>query len=219
MNVTALVPRRPEPWRDLLWGFVRSRWDGEHPDIPVVAVDDPFPLRPFSRSRSLNAARSSTDADVLIVMDGDVFCDSAMIDPMIAATASSRMVVGFSEHRSLGPTGTAKVLAGWIDGWSDDVIEVRDDNHASLIAIRSELWDSVGGFDERFEGWGWEDVAFRLVCETLLGPMVVLKGTLWHLWHPCDPQREMHNTANRERLEPFIAAQGDVDAMRSVIGS
>jgi predicted glycosyltransferase involved in capsule biosynthesis len=110
------------------------------------------------------------------------------------------------------------VLAGWEDGWSDDVIETRWDNHASLIAIAADLWDRVGGFDERFEGWGWEDVAFRLACETLLGPMVVLRGVLWHLWHPTDPNREAHNAENRQRLEPFIAAQGDRAAMAALVG-
>jgi hypothetical protein len=46
----------------------------------------------------------------------------------------------------------------------------------------------MGGFDERFRGWGWEDMAFKTVVLTRYGAEH-LPGEVIHLWHDRSAER------------------------------
>lgn len=41
------------------------------------------------------------------------------------------------------------------------------DTFSSFYRIPLVLWGEVGGFDERFDGWGWEDLALACACHDL----------------------------------------------------
>jgi len=45
-------------------------------------------------------------------------------------------------------------------------------------------YDLIGGFDERFVGWGSEDIALMRTLDTLFGKHKTIKGCIYHLWHP-----------------------------------
>lgn len=60
-------------------------------------------------------------------------------------------------------------------------------NGAINIVLR-KYFEKVGGFDERFKGWGGEDDAFMIAMCTLCGSFSRPKGTkIWHLYHPKEP--------------------------------
>jgi GT2 family glycosyltransferase len=42
-----------------------------------------------------------------------------------------------------------------------------------------DVWDRVGGYDERFTGWSHEDAAFLLAA----GVIDRLSGPMYHFWH------------------------------------
>lgn len=50
--------------------------------------------------------------------------------------------------------------------------------------MRRVDYDAIGGIPQSFKGWGSEDKALALLCDTLLGPCVQGKTPLVHLWHP-----------------------------------
>lgn len=58
-----------------------------------------------------------------------------------------------------------------------------------INVVSRAMWDDVGGFDERFIGWGHEDRAFVHAVETLWGPRVRVPGHMLNLWHPKRRQR------------------------------
>lgn len=53
-----------------------------------------------------------------------------------------------------------------------------------INVITRDLWDTVGGFDPRFLGWGHEDRAFVHAVEVLYGKRQRVPGRMFNLWHP-----------------------------------
>jgi hypothetical protein len=51
------------------------------------------------------------------------------------------------------------------------------------IVIPRAVWDDLGGFDERFRGWGFEDMALQSIVVGLYGHERIA-GDVYHLWHP-----------------------------------
>jgi len=69
----------------------------------------------------------------------------------------------------------------------------------------------VNGMDELFEGWGPEDLAFRLSITKQLSAPLELEGRRLHLWHPTDPsKRDMKRLMlNRRRKYEYQRASAD----------
>ncbi len=66
-------------------------------------------------------------------------------------------------------------------------------------AVRRDLFLELGGLDERFSGWGYEDLEFNGRADEA-GVTRRLPGELRHLWHG----------ARREDDSPFDADPADV---------
>lgn len=219
MTAALLVPRRSDGGeRDTLWRFCRARWQDFAPHVEIVEGFDSGE-GPFNRAAAVNNAARSTTADVLVMCDCDVFTAGVdQLDILIDVTRSTgRFTVGFHRTIKLDPTGTERVLRGWKPGW-DKCVESRPEFDAgAFVAVTRSLFDEVNGFDESFTGWGWEDVALRVACETLAGPRVTLAGDIYHLHHGRSPNHDEENEANRQRHLAYVKAMGDPEAMRELV--
>jgi hypothetical protein len=68
----------------------------------------------------------------------------------------------------------------------------------AIIAVRADVWDHLGGYDERFVGWGPEDKAWYATLKTLYpsGWDEAIKSLFTTLWHPTTPRTELENNVN-----------------------
>lgn len=74
-----------------------------------------------------------------------------------------------------------------------------------ILAMWANVFDSLGGMDMRFRGWGWEDAAFRLALNTIYPEgNDVGEGRLRALWHQRAPRR--HLSANLDRYDRYVRA-------------
>jgi hypothetical protein len=53
-----------------------------------------------------------------------------------------------------------------------------------IMIFPRQALDTIGCFDERFKGWGGEDVALLRALDTLYGKHKTTKNSIFHLWHP-----------------------------------
>lgn len=191
MRVAVLVPRRGDSgWRDHLWEFCRAWWLERHPDWPIY--EGASPAGPFQRSAACNdAARQAGAWDVGIVLDTDVILNPEAVTEAVALSADTgRMVLPHNERVDLSRWGTQRVLDGERGPWRTPkmVAHVWTPSDSSCVVVPRALWGEVGGFDERFVGWGYEDTAFRIACERAAGPAIVLEQEVFHLWHERPPE-------------------------------
>lgn len=224
MRTVVLVPRRDgKADRDRLWAFTRAWWT-EHVQLPIVEGHHLATEGPFNRATAINRAAHADEAgdwDVAVIIDSDVLCDGGQVHAAVrCAHRTGAMTVGFTERLHLNGGGTAKVLAGYAGNWRPFARVVAMESVSSCVAVRRDLWDRVGGFDEAFVGWGWEDVAFRIHAEAEAAmPVVRIGGQLWHLHHVVSAgnnRDEPTFQANEARGAAYKAHQWDPAAVAAV---
>ncbi len=195
MRTVILVPRRANPERDVLWAWCKARWEKYHPAWTIYEGhhDD----GPFNRSAAINTAARLADADgrwdYAVVIDADIFLRASQAgDAVKRAMKTGRVTWGHTRWRGLNEDWTRRVVN--VKGPRDLGAEIRDIDMDLLIektnpiswscfiVVPRKVWDAIGGFDERFVGWGFEDMAFKATACGLYG-WERLKGDVYHLWH------------------------------------
>lgn len=146
----------------------------------------------FNKAWAVNAGVThlAGSAEVVCVLDGDVLVDHDFVarnaarfgargaqahlpyrDALCLDEQSSSEAVALRVVRRL-PRARTEELRG--------VLLRRPPGHC--VWVRRELYDLVGGFDERFEGWGGEDLDFVFRLE-VVGVVDRFDDDLLHLWH------------------------------------
>lgn len=206
-----LVARRAGiPERDRAWDHVHAWWTTHAPDWPmIVELDTGSGL--FNKSAALNrAARAAGDWDLAVLIDADILPATIEQVRRAVARAARRGRLTFAHDRRVALTGhaTLQVLAGADPAALE--CEADDPNtFSSLSVIPRALWDAVGGFDERFDGWGGEDIAFMSACLSLAG-IDRVGGDIFHLWHPTDGHDTHARYPDNEALMfRYLAVKGD----------
>lgn len=221
MRTVILVPRREGfKQRDALWAWTKAWWTDKFPDLPIIEGHHTVGL--FNRAAALNlASHVAGDWDVAVIIDADVICDPEHVRLAIQmAMEQGRIVVPFTVRHNLNPLGSNKIMQGYDGPWERFIARNYYDQHSSVIAVPRTVWDTVGGFDETFSGWGMEDTAFAISATTLVGPLIHMEGDCWHLWHPSAPEGHVNTpsaNANRARGARYQSALGNPDAIRELL--
>lgn len=233
-KAVVLVPRRDgDPERDGLWAWVRRFWEARV-GIPIVEGHHGVwgDTEPFNRSVAINrAAEAAGDWDVAVIIDGDVALDPRLVQRSVERAPNyAGPILSYTERAQLSQPGTRQALL--LDPADVDLIRTarnwrRFTRHrlrnscSSCLVVNRRLWDVVGGFDELFVGWGYEDVAFRVATETVSeSELVKTPGTLYHLWHTVSSgnnQAEPTYQANKVRGEEYVRRRWDKAAMNEMI--
>lgn len=185
--IPVLVPWRPDRGRrDRLWVHLRENFWSKLPGFkPVVGVS---PDGPFNRSAAVNDAAVRAGAwDFAVVADNDTWVSPwRLLEAVEVARSSGRLVAAFTRVVELAEDYTDAVLAGSDQLSLLNIDRVRVDPlcvQSSMLVVPRRLWDLVGGFDARFQGYAGEDNAFWHACKILGGEPLRVDGCAFHLWH------------------------------------
>lgn len=219
MTVAAVIPWRPgSPERNAHHATVRAHLATLLPDAVHLNVDSGH--TPFSRAGSRNEGvrqAQAAGADVVVICDADTLAEPEPLHAAIDGAADGVMHLPYTWYRGLSPAGTRAHLAGVEPGHCHAELE-HEWATGGIIVIRPDAWWAMGGMDERFTGWGFEDAAARVCADALLGPTVRHPGTITHLWHP--PETNLgspQHIANGKHCQRYVDATGDPDALRALI--
>lgn len=201
MRAVILRPYRGDgAQRDRLAAWTGARWAANHPDLAMYSASGPLE-GPFNRAAALNEAARLADADgrwdLAVVIDADIFIDPAnVVAALERAGSSGKVTWAFRRWNGLTAEATADLLAGGglpsLGEPGTVTTEAIDKTNpiswSCCFVVPRAVWDDLGGFDERFRGWGWEDMAFQSVVCGLYGHER-LDGDVYHLWHPRAEER------------------------------
>lgn len=215
MSVALIVPfRGGEPHRDRAWEYVRAHYATHHPGWEVVVADCPGT---WAKGAAVNAAVASTDADVLAIVDADLFIDPAVLEHAVDLAPTVPFVVPHITVHRLDEPSTEALYAGRTQPRTLTKQPYEGLVGGGMVVLTREAFDTVHGMDERFLFWGSEDIVFGMAMETLVGPHHRLFGELWHCFHPyvAHPNRVPEESDRLVRL--YDAARYHPAQMRAVI--
>jgi hypothetical protein len=213
--------------------------------------DDPTG-QPFSKSVAVNNAAAKAKGDVFVIIDADGYmqADSVLYCAEEIRTARKRgKKLWFVPYRQFyrlteeasrcllqsdpaSPFPFPEPLASMfiLGGTADTKVGHW---YGAMVQIMSrEAFKTVGGWDQRFRGWGGEDHAAMRAMDTLYGLHMTLPGQVLHVWHPqIGPQGTATEVHWKERMwegqdQPgvndslsnlYYGAQGKPDRMRKLV--
>lgn len=180
-----LVPwRGGEEHRERSWALVRPYY--EQLGWPMFVGDSGND--PFSTAQSYNvASEMAGDWDTAFIINTDcVIPLENAVRGMEHAEATERLTLPHDDFHELAAGHFPEPPPG--HGWRyhrrrDKAYVGRRRAPAGAIAMPRTVWDRVGGYDNRFIHWGWEDTALLRA----VGEFDRLPGIMYHYWHPRRP--------------------------------
>lgn len=201
------------PWRamrDRVPAFARVRRFWEEAGFTIITADSD-PALPFNLSQARNNAVRQAGTDVVIVADADTIPDLKIIDRAIRATKHNHVIYPFDEYIYLGERPDVAT----VDVETAETERIYTASVGGIMVLRRALYWDLGGHDEGFHRWGYEDTAFQLVAETLAG-IERFPGKVWAFGHHAE--RDMtHANPGRARIMLYRFARRDEKIMRELI--
>jgi glycosyltransferase involved in cell wall biosynthesis len=183
--IPVLIPYRGDNgYRDRLWGYLRDYYWSTLPGYQPWLEEGPE--GPFNRSAAINAAAyEAGNWDVAVIADADTWVPPEQLDEAVRlARRTGRLVSALTSVIELSQDYTESLLTGSPGTLSTERVRTLDiETESSMIVVPRVLWERIGGFDEKFVGWGGEDNAFWRAAHLLGGTPLRVDGSAFHLWH------------------------------------
>ena len=136
--------------------------------VRLVRQDD----RGFRAAAARNLGAAQTTGDVLVFLDADTVPEPGFLDALVrrAAACPDVLAVGRRRHADLSGDGRELPEPAWLTqayAASRDLLDADGRSFrfviSAVLALRRELFTDLGGFDERYVGYGGEDwdLAYR----------------------------------------------------------
>lgn len=221
-----LVGRREDgAHRDALWDYCSSWWQDNLGWNIYEGHDEED--RAFSLSFAYNlAAAAASDWEqgweVAVLVGADWLPAEAqqVKDAVNIALDSGQLTIAHNQTCHLHEGATDRLLNG---APLDEVWSMGDwhqNSFSGLVACPRILWDAVGGFDERFVGWGFEDMAFWSACCALGDGFQRVTGIAVHLWHPIiheNREGSLEHAENEPLGRRYIAHKTQREMMLAIL--
>jgi hypothetical protein len=188
--VAFCIPWREAPKRIPLLTTVLDEIESRY-EWPIYFSDPEGPI--FSRARAINraAVRAFENGhEVVVINDADTLFQAQSLETAVARTmADKKSRLPYDQYLLMDQGDTNRYVATREVGGM-----VYDGACSGVLVIHRDTWSELGGFDERYIGWGAEDVEFAIRHQFERVP-----GKCWGMWHEPDERGEL-TRLNMERL-------------------
>ncbi len=179
----------------------------------------------FRKSTILNKAMKLAEADYIIQIDGDIILHKNFIEDHAKHAREKSFVQGcrtiLDQQKTLEVIGKSRFDFSFLSkGIKNRLNAIRFPMFSSLIKSDPEVsrnikacniafwradYIAVNGYDNHFNGWGWEDDEFaaRLIHSGVLKRRLKLAAVCYHLNHGHHSRSDIER--NRQRYENTIS--------------
>src|SRR5262245_22917997 len=192
---------------------------------PLRAIDSD----PNNRGRSRNAGAAAATGDFLLYLDDDMLLKNwRFIDVALSKMSRDGFQCAMFPPRQYArfpllydAAYLDKLIRVWRRGARDPFLfdPLRQGSRdlpmlfcfpGCFTLIAREAYEALGGFDEAFEGWGFEDTdfAFRAIRNLRVLNLFTKAEPLLHIDHPVSPYKSEEHRANGKK---FFRSASPVD--------
>lgn len=207
MKIGIVIPWREQPSRVAPFKMVTAWYEKHFPEAKIYLADAPGDKWKMSASRNLGVRMAEEDGcDIIILNDADTLPE---LQPVLASI-NQAYVDGYihnpyNEYRLLSHTVTDKFLNGEYASIFDCPFTNVEYSSAGTWIFAPETWWSIGGGDENFHGWGWEDTALEHAHKIVKGiPFKKHAGSVVALEHEWADKKDIIGGANHQRYLKYL---------------
>jgi glycosyltransferase involved in cell wall biosynthesis len=189
-----------DPSRTANFKWLVKYWKHELPDAEIIIGRSRS--RIFCKGEALNHAVRKSKGKVLVILDADAYLPGKVIEDcanLILENLDNHLwYVPYRNLYRLTEAITRYILCTDPEDpyrppsppppeYVENLGHHSSYGHrygAMIMMFPREAYDLLGCFDERFKGWGGEDVALLRALDTLYGKHKTTKNDVLHLWHP-----------------------------------
>lgn len=166
-----------------------------HPKCSIVFAYNPGP---FNKAWGLNVGARRSNANVLLFTDADLLIPGMLPRTVEHCLRHTQVVKPYRQVLDLTAEATERLLAGDSDALHQmgSVASSRQSSGETAplcggaFAIRRAAFMQLGGWDERFKGWGGEDDALSYKIQRARLSTLEFDDTVaLHLFHPRSDDR------------------------------
>lgn len=198
-NISLLVPYKPDgSYREQNWNWIKKRHELLMPEIEICIGD--VNIEPYSRAAGINSAAKQATRNIFIIADADLIFNIKDIEYAISLLNKYNFILPYNKLIQLSKEKTKLLLTNDFTINTSDIDIDGCNIHSKpmvggMCIITKEVFNSVGGMDERFRGWGWEDNAFFKSIKSIKQEHIKTENAIWHLYH----DRKHKTTVSKER--------------------
>lgn len=202
-KLSLLIPfSTKDPVRKKHFRWLVKYWAHELPGAEIIVGHSESEI--FCKGEALNDAVRKSTGKVLVILDADAYMDGSVLDRCADRIleelhhGNHLWYVPYRHLYRLRKHITKEIIA------SDPKCPLRlpsppdrgdyenSQDHtryghrygAMCMMFPREAYEVLGCFDERFRGWGGEDVALLRALDVLWGKHKTTPNDILHLWHP-----------------------------------
>jgi hypothetical protein len=202
-KISLLIPfSSKDPIRKRSFKWLLKYWKNELPDAEIIIGRSKSKI--FCKGEALNDAARRSTGRILIIMDADGYMDGKVLERCADRILEEQRYghklwyVPYLNLYRLKKHITEKILSSNPKNplrlncpVEEELIEKNGHKSkyghrygAMVMMFPREAYYTLGCFDERFKGWGGEDVALLRALDTLYAKHKTYRSCIYHLWHP-----------------------------------
>ena len=200
-KISLLIPfSSTDSQRQVNFKWLQEYWKHELPNAEIIIGVCKTEI--FCKAEALNDAVSKSKGKVLVILDADAYLDGSVInncaDRILEELDNHLWYVPYRNLYRLTQVAAKNVTDSdpsnpfrfslpvdtrYIENAGNSV-RYGHRYGAMIMMFPRQAYKTIGRFDERFKGWGGEDVCLLRALDTLYGKHKTTDNNIYHLWHP-----------------------------------
>jgi len=213
LSIILPISKILDSYREKNFYFVYNYYLNHFPGAQIIIGKDDGNYAFFCKSRAINNAAKSVMKSYILIADIDI----------VPSFLNIREGINLLKLQNYAWIIPYNKIYKFHKQDSQKIIEGTDINSLNLNAVGSLVrtnpvtgglqlttkrnFDYVNGYDERFIGWGDEDICFCYSLKTLCGEGKIVTGDIYHLWHPRQASFVSRKSSEVEKNKNFQLRQ------------
>ncbi len=163
----------------------------------------------FNRSWGFNIGCRNANSNIICLADGDILINKSNLVNSFKlcyhrydAVNPYGKILDLTQQETQTLNGAGLNKLHW-SGLLSTTGKVRPGTSfcGGVVVFRKNIYEQIGGFDERFQGWGGEDDAMTIKLNLLVKNTYQSSSYAFHLWHKSDSNNITSQESYKKNLE------------------